>query len=107
MDQNAPFIVGYGFCVIIAWVIGASKGQAAGGFIFGLLFGPLGILFAAFGLKPSVNIQAQRDLAVEAEKDRLRGERERLRAEVRAEMEAEQRAGQPYTTEIGRPPGAE
>lgn len=94
-----PLYGAYIFCVIIGWIIGASKGRGFEGLFISVLLGPLGIIIAAI-MKPTVAIQAQRDVALETE-------RERIRAEVRAEMEAERRAGQPYNTEIGRPPGAE
>lgn len=93
----APLLVGWGFCTAIAWLIGAGKGQAAGGFFFGLLLGPLGILLAAVGLKTSIAVQAQRDIDVEDEKARLRA---RL-----AELGDDQAPAQPIRTEIGRPPG--
>ncbi len=33
-------------CALIATAIGSRKGEAGSGFLVGLLFGPLGILFA-------------------------------------------------------------
>jgi hypothetical protein len=84
-NQTGPLLFGYIVCVIIAWLVGGSKGQGVGGFIFGLFFGPLGILFAML-LKPTVPIQAKRDVALEAARE---AERERLREEGRAQARAE------------------
>lgn len=100
-NQTGPILAGYAFCVLISWVIGSSKGQGAGGFIFGLLFGPLGVLFALL-LKPTIAVQAQRDVALEAARE---AERERLREEGRAQARAEMQ--QSYQAGIGRPPGVE
>lgn len=33
-------------CAVIAAAIGGSKGEAGSGFLIGLVFGPLGVLFA-------------------------------------------------------------
>ena len=84
-NQTGPLLFGYAMCVIIAWLIGGSKGQGVAGFILGLLFGPLGILFTIL-TKPTVAVQAQRDVALEAARE---AERERLREEGRAQARAE------------------
>jgi hypothetical protein len=66
-----PLIAVWALTTIISWAIGAGKGNSAGGFFLGALLGPLGILITAL-LKPTVQIQAQRDIALEAERERLR-----------------------------------
>jgi F0F1-type ATP synthase assembly protein I len=70
-----PILAILGVCTFIGWVIGSVKGQGAAGLILGLLLGPLGIL-AALIIKPAVAVQARRDVALEAERDRLRNQAE-------------------------------
>lgn len=104
-NQTGPIIVSYILCVLIAWAIGSSKGAGGAGLFLGLLFGPLGIIFALI-TKPSVAVQAQRDVALEQARE---AERERLREEGRAQARAEMQgsAATPYAVEIGQPPTAE
>jgi len=82
--QVGPILAVDALFVFIAWAIGSSKGQGATGFILGLFLGPLGMILAGF-LKPTVELQAKRDVALEAARERLR---EEGRAQARAEMQA-------------------
>lgn len=86
--QAGPLLAIDALFVFIAWAIGSSKGQGATGFILGLFLGPLGMILAGF-LKPTVELQAKRDVALEAARE---AERERLREEGRAQARAEMQA---------------
>lgn len=58
------------FCMFLAMVIGGSKGFPGLGIILGLLLGPLGVLIVAV-MKPTPEVQAKREMEVEAARARL------------------------------------
>ena len=96
----APFIVAWFFFILIGYAIGSGKGRGAEGFLLGLLLGLIGVIIAGF-MKPSVAIQAKRDVELERARE---AERERWREEGRAQARAEMQTPT-VRTEIGRPPG--
>ena len=57
-------------------IIGGSKGFTGLGIFLGLLLGPLGVLIVAV-MKPTPEVQAKREMAVEAERIRLQREADR------------------------------
>jgi len=67
----AGFVAFWIICAFIGLAIGSSKGQAAAGFLLGLLLGPVGLLIALI-MKPSIQVQAQRAEAVDFERARIR-----------------------------------
>jgi hypothetical protein len=71
MDQIAPILFGWLIIAMISAAIGSGKGSAAGGFTLGLLLGPLGLILTAC-MRPTPAAQAARELAVEAERAKLR-----------------------------------
>lgn len=60
-------------CLFLAMIIGGSKGFAGLGIFLGLLLGPLGVLIVAV-MKPTPEVQAKREMAVEAERAKLQGQ---------------------------------
>lgn len=60
-------------CLFLGMIIGSAKGLTGLGLFLGLLLGPLGVLIVAV-MKPTPEVQAKRELAVEAERTRLRGQ---------------------------------
>ena len=60
-------------CLFLGMIIGGSKGFTGLGFFLGLLLGPLGVLIVAV-MKPTPEVQAKREMAVEAERERLRSQ---------------------------------
>jgi hypothetical protein len=61
-------------CLFLGMIIGGSKGFTGLGIFLGLLLGPLGVLIVAV-MKPTPEVQAKREMAVEAERARLRDQR--------------------------------
>jgi hypothetical protein len=62
-------------CLFLGMIIGGSKGFTGLGIILGLLLGPLGVLVVAV-MKPTPEVQAKREMAVEAERERLRSQQQ-------------------------------
>jgi len=62
-------------CLFLGMIIGGSKGFTGLGLILGLLLGPLGVLIVAI-MKPTPEVQAKREMAVEAERERLRSQQQ-------------------------------
>ena len=61
-------------CLFLGMIIGGSKGFTGLGLFLGLVLGPLGVLIVAV-MKPTPEVQAKREMAVEAERARLRDQR--------------------------------
>jgi len=61
-------------CLFLGMIIGGSKGFTGLGLFLGLVLGPLGVLTVAV-MKPTPEVQAKREMAVEAERARLRDQR--------------------------------
>ena len=62
-------------CLFLGMIIGGSKGFTGLGLFLGLLLGPLGVLIVAV-MKPTPEVQAKREMAVEAERERLRSQQQ-------------------------------
>lgn len=58
-------------CLFVGMIIGSAKGFAGLGLFLGLLLGPLGVLIVAI-MKPTPEVQARREQAVEDARARLR-----------------------------------
>ena len=58
-------------CLFLGMIIGSAKGFTGLGLILGLLLGPLGVLIVAC-MKATPEVQAKRELAVEAAREQLR-----------------------------------
>jgi len=63
-------------CLFLGMIIGGSRGFTGLGLFLGLLLGPLGVLIVAV-MKPTPEVQAKREMAVEAERVRLQRETDR------------------------------
>jgi len=63
-------------CLFLGMIIGGSKGFTGLGIFLGLVLGPLGVLIVAV-MKPTPEVQAKREMAVEAERMRLQREADR------------------------------
>lgn len=57
-------------CLFLGMIIGGSKGFAGLGIVLGLLLGPLGVLIVAV-MKATPEVQAKREMEVEAARARL------------------------------------
>lgn len=62
-------------CGFLGLIIGSTKGQPGAGFFLGALLGPLGLLFCLI-MKPTPAIAAARIEAIEAERARIRAQRD-------------------------------
>jgi uncharacterized protein YqgC (DUF456 family) len=62
-------------CCIIGSAIGSSRGRGGDGALLGLLLGPLGVILA-LALKSTPAYAAARAEAIEAERAKLRAERD-------------------------------
>lgn len=78
-----PLIAALAISTLLGWIIGAGKGRGVEGFFLGLILPGIGWIIAML-MKPTVTVQATRDVAVEQERDRIRQEAlEQARAELR------------------------
>lgn len=68
-------------CGFLGLVIGGSKGYAGFGFFLGAALGPLGLIIIAV-TKPTPAIAAAREEAIEAERARIRQQREQAEPTV-------------------------
>lgn len=67
----AAIFAGLFFCGLIAGIIGSNRGQGFGTcFFLGVLLGPIGVLIA-LTTKPTPEVEAQRQLAVEEARRKL------------------------------------
>ena len=62
-------------CCVIGGAIGSGKGQGGAGAWLGLLFGPIGVLLC-LTMKPTPAFAAARAEAIEAERARIREQRD-------------------------------
>lgn len=74
MDMQAIAITAI-TCGLLGLFIGGAKGQPGGGFILGLLLGPLGVIICLI-MKPTPAIAAARLEAIETERAKLRDQRD-------------------------------
>ena len=78
-----PLIAALAISTLLGWIIGSTKGRGVEGFFLGLILPGIGWIIAML-MKPTVTIQAQRDVAIEQARDRIRQEAlEQARAELR------------------------
>jgi hypothetical protein len=68
-------VIGAVICSFLGLIIGSTKGQGGAGFFLGALLGPLGLILCLI-MKPTPAIAAAREEAIEAERARLRAQRD-------------------------------